>query len=109
MTEGDVDLKESHDIPPESYHPPPQGYPWAPPPHQEGNPPPPPPTCDHEAQYQFYFVGNYRYPGRTPPTQPLKIYKLYQQDHYQDSNSGGSSFLHGCLAALCCCCVLDCF
>ncbi|KAJ4894930.1 Uncharacterized protein Rs2_21724 [Raphanus sativus] len=85
----------SHDIPPESYHPPPQGYPWAPPPHQEGNTPPPPLSCDHEAQYQFYFVGNYRYLGRTPPTQPLKLYKHYQQDHYQDSNSGGSSFLRG--------------
>ncbi|CAG7878531.1 hypothetical protein BRARA_F00010 [Brassica rapa] len=28
--------------------------------------------------------------------------------HHQTQNKGSGGFLRGCLAAMCCCCVLDC-
>ncbi|XP_038700892.1 cysteine-rich and transmembrane domain-containing protein WIH1-like [Tripterygium wilfordii] len=102
--------------PPEysSPYPPPPGYPSAPPPPYEGYPSsplgypayPPPPRPPYEG-YQGYFNGGYPPPLPQPPQQ----YQHYHCEHYQyqDLGTGCFSFLQGCLATLCCCCVLDIF
>ncbi|XP_041014326.1 cysteine-rich and transmembrane domain-containing protein WIH1-like [Juglans microcarpa x Juglans regia] len=69
---------------PISYTSPPQGF----------LPPPP--------GYQGYFYEGY------PPSQPgLAPSQPYHLEHYNDHDSGCSSILRGCLAALCCFCVLE--
>ncbi|XP_018806458.2 cysteine-rich and transmembrane domain-containing protein WIH1-like [Juglans regia] len=69
---------------PISYTSPPQGF----------LPPPP--------GYQGYFYEGY------PPSQPgLAPSQPYHHEHYNDHDSGCFSILRGCLAALCCFCVLE--
>nr|XP_043614416.1 cysteine-rich and transmembrane domain-containing protein WIH2-like [Erigeron canadensis] len=112
------------------YPPPPPGYPSVPPQppyNNAGYPPPQPPTYAGVYQYHDPSVGGpvtgYSYPPPSPqrpgyqgyfapqnyppPPQPPP-YQVYHCEHEcYDDHDGCSSFLRGCMAALCFCCILD--
>ncbi|KAK9669843.1 hypothetical protein RND81_13G158600 [Saponaria officinalis] len=93
--------------------PPPPGYPAGPPPPPpplgyDGYPPLPPgfPPSQYNHQpipggYQGYFNDVY------PPPPPYPRTEVYHCEHYEHHDDGCLSFLKGCLATLCCCCMLE--
>ncbi|KAF8667267.1 hypothetical protein HU200_052936 [Digitaria exilis] len=75
---------------------------------QPGLYPPPPPANPPEGyQYQDYFGGSEqppyghhgRWPGQAAPSEAGPL-------HYHD-DADCITFLRGCLAGLCCCCLLE--
>ncbi|KAJ0113637.1 hypothetical protein Patl1_02575 [Pistacia atlantica] len=80
-------------------YPPPPGYPPPPPPPYEGYPPPPPPPGfpypppgqrPYEG-YQGYLAEGYP----PPPPRPGQPQYYYEHYHYQNNDTGCTSFLQG--------------
>lgn len=93
--------------PPPGYQgPPAPGYPYPPPPPPGYQPPLDQAHCCHHGSPQGYQQGYQGYfnPGYPPQQYPPP--QQYSTFSSPDTQGGYTGFLEGCMAALCCCCLL---